>query len=334
MRPISLLVALLAIVSTPFAATAQPNGSEPIDALVQRDGFAGEVLIARGDTVLVHKAYGTEAPAGGPAHRTGALWRLASITKQVTAALIVGRHVEALDKPISATKGAEQTVTLRQLLTHHSGLANPDDTPAGADGMPAFYKRAAPDIRYCRSRPPHPSSDFAYNNCDYLIAADTFPDALAWPKGMRMAAAGEVGVVGFVGGKAEPRFELASFGASGGLLGTAEDLLRFDRALMSGMLISATARSALWTPESGGSAQALGQWVYAAPLKGCAEPVRIVQRDGDIQGVQTRNVILPDRDMAVILFTNRSSDDFRFGDVWTGSGFLFDLLSAAACGKQ
>ncbi|MCE3519065.1 hypothetical protein LXJ58_30405, partial [Escherichia coli] len=86
-----------------------------------------------------------------------------------------------------------------------------------------------------------------------------------------------------------------------------------------------------WTPEGNGSYQALGQWVFPGRFKGCAAPKRIVQRDGEIYGIQARNFILPDDDLVVIVFTNRSSDDFKFGEVWEGKGFTYDLLSAVAC---
>jgi hypothetical protein len=74
---------------------------------------------------------------------------------------------------------------------------------------------------------------------------------------------------------------------------------------------------------------ALGQWVFSVPLKGCAAPVRIVERRGAIGGVEVRNFILPDKDVVAIAFTNRSG--FDFGEVWQGKGFSYDLLSSAAC---
>ena len=146
-----------------------------------------------------------------------------------------------------------------------------------------------------------------------------------------MARPGEIGVPGFVGGKPEPHYELASFGAAGGLMGTARAVFAFDRKLMTGTLLSPAARAELWKPEGGRSYQALGQWVFPGQLKGCAAPKRIVQRDGEIGGVQTRNYILPDDDLAVVVFTNRSSDDFAIGEIWQGKGFAYDLLSAVAC---
>lgn len=65
-------------------------------------------------------------------------------------------------------------------------------------------------------------------------------------------------------------------------------------------------------------------------LQGCADPVRIIERRGATQGVQARNVLLPDRGLIVMLFTNRA--DLEFGEVWQGRGLMYEALSAAACG--
>ncbi len=296
------------------------------------------MLVAKGGKVLLDRGYGPIAPTGGKKHKAGERWRLASITKQIVAAMIVKNiGLPALDRPISAPEERAMIgqLTLRQLLTHHTGLANPDDTPKLADGVPSFYSGHEPDIGYCFSRPPSPGAAFAYNNCDYILASFVLafgggndPAALS---GIRWAEAGEHGVPGFVGGKPEPAFQLASWGAAGGLIGTARAVFDFDRSLMTGKLLPPAALAELWKPEGDGSYQALGQWVFPGKLKGCAAPKRIVQRDGEIYGVQARNFILPDDDLVVIVFTNRSSDDFAIGEVWQGKGFAYDLLSAAAC---
>ena len=305
-----------------------------VEAVAKEAKLAGEVLVAKGGKVLLDMGFGAIAPATvGPIHQAGERWRLASITKQVTAALIVKDRATALDRPLDSVSLG--SLTLRQMLTHHSGLANPDDTPAAADGVPGFYAKPGPDLQYCLSRKPVPASSFSYNNCDYIVAASAFPGLFggkrSWPSGMTMAKAGELGVPGFVGGKPEPHYELASFGAAGGLMGTAKAVFAFDRSLMTGKLLTPAQRAELWKPEGGRSYQALGQWVFPGQLKGCAAPKRIVQRDGEIGGVQARNFILPDDDLVVIVFTNRSPDDFPIGEIWQGKGFAYDLLSAAAC---
>lgn len=358
---------------------ATPAAAETVDEVAVRYKLAGEVLVARGNKVLIDKGYGTIDPAGGASHKSRERWRLASITKQVTAALVVGGmaanpEIASPARAMFEQAGSGKTIlsaptdkaaalaewldsiypgpalanealgalTMRQLLTHHSGLANPDDTAAGADGVPRGYTSATPDVPYCLSKPAVPGAAFRYNNCDYIVAGEVLryageerdghlPSPVVWPKGMAMADRGEKGVPGFVGGKPEPAFELASWGAAGGLMGTAQAVFAFDRSLMTGKLLPPFARGALWTPEGKGSYQALGQWVFPGKLKGCVAPKRIIQRDGEIYGVQARNFIFPDDDLVVIVFTNRSSEDFQMGEVWEAKGFVYDLLSAAAC---
>ena len=322
-----------ALLAAALTLLASPASAETPDQIARRYGLAGEVLVAKGGKVLLHQGYGTIAPSSAVKHKAGERWRLASITKQVTAAWIVATpEARRLDLPVGKD-AALAGLTMRQLLTHHSGLANPDATKDAA-GVPAFYTRTAPDVDYCTSSPARPNAPFAYNNCDYVLAyRAAFGSAgPVWPKGMAMATRGTIGVPGFVGNKPEPTFELASWGAAGGLIGTARAVFDFDRSLMTGTLLPPAALAELWKPEGNGSYQALGQWVFPGKLKGCAAAKQIVQRDGEIYGVQARNFILPDDDLVVIVFTNRSSDDFTIGEVWEGKGFAYDLLSAAvAC---
>jgi D-alanyl-D-alanine carboxypeptidase len=324
-------------------ALAASTVSAKVDAAVAQAKLAGVVLVAKGDKVLVEKGYGTVSPGGGAKHSAKARWRLASITKQVLATAImrmVARGDLTLDAPFApvATVPTLNGITARMLLTHHSGLANPDDTPHAASEFPSFYRAPRTDSNFCLSKPATPNAAFSYNNCDYLVLGNRLEagegkegerDNTLWPGDF--ARRGDSGVAGYVGGKLEPSFNLATFGTAGGLIGTARDVLRFDRALMTGKLLPPEALAEMWKPEGSRSYQALGQWVFPGQLKGCTGPKRIVQRDGEIGGVQTRNYILPDDDLVVIVFTNRSSSDFDIGEIWQGKGFSYDLLSAAAC---
>jgi D-alanyl-D-alanine carboxypeptidase len=322
-----------------LAIAAAPASAETPDDVARRYGLAGEVLVARGDRVVLDHGYGPIAPEGGKPHKRGERWRLASITKQVTAVATM-RKVErgelGLDAPIAAYQG----LTARMLLTHHTGLPNPDDTPKSAAGMPGFYSAARADLGYCHAGQAKPGAAFSYNNCDYLLLGELLEagegsagglDNALWPGHFATPQSQAKSMPGFVGGKPEPSVNLATFGTAGGLIGTARDVFAFDRALMTGKLLSPASLAVLWQPEGNGSYQALGQWVFPGSLKGCATPQRIVQRDGEIGGVQARNFIFPDDNLVVIVFTNRSSDDFKLGEVWEGKGFMFDLLSAVAC---
>jgi CubicO group peptidase (beta-lactamase class C family) len=164
-------------------------------------GFAGIVLVADADRVLYARAVGLADRAAVRPHALDAPWRWASVTKQVTAVLVM-QQVEAgrlrLDQPLAEVLPAfagptARQVTVRQLLQHTSGLPNPDDTPKGADGVPAFYRPAAAAparvasvasagastrastnadaaLGYCAGAgAAAPGTRFAYNNCDYLV---------------------------------------------------------------------------------------------------------------------------------------------------------------------
>jgi len=309
----------MALAGLALLASTGPAMAETVADVARRYDFSGELLVGRNSRVQ-QAAFGTIAPGGGQRHRVGQRWRLASITKQITAARLVERHSAYLDNPLPGG-----SLTLRQLLTHRANLQNPDDSPAGAGGVPSFYLSARPDLAFCASTVTAAAGPFRYNNCDYIHAAAVL-GMPRWPQGMAMARVGEMGVPGFVHGVPEARIEPASFGAGGGLVGTVHALWRFDRTLMA-----APARTVLWQPEGEGSYAALGAWVFPGTLKGCKGAHRIVQRDGEIQGVQARNFILPDDDVVVIAFTNRASDDFAFGEIWQQSGFAYDLLSSVVC---
>jgi hypothetical protein len=86
----------------------------------------------------------------------------------------------------------------------------------------------------------------------------------------------------------------------------------------------------MWTGEPRQGFVAPGAWAYPAELPGCAAPVALVERRGAVPGVQVRNLLVPARGVALIVFT--PSEGFDFGEVWQGRGFTHALLAAALCG--
>ncbi len=342
-----------------MAQTAPPIDAEALDALVEESKFSGDIQIADAQGGgwrwfgLLPQPY-----RGGD---DGATWRWASVTKQVVAVLVMqevaGGRVD-LDRPISAylpgfRSANAATVTVRQLLQHRSGLPNPDDSPAGTGGFPSYYQRG-----YAGSRDPltgycagpvkgAPGGDWSYNNCDYLVLGALLEAVAGTPwaalveqriakplKIDRLAAyPGERYTrIGMIDGQPEPAIDLASYGAAAGLYGSVDALAKFDLALMDGTLLPEDALAVLWNGDPALGYMALGQWAFEAALKGCDRPVRIIERRGGVGGVEMRNFILPEIGRAVIAFSDRAP--FDFGEVWQGTGFSHDLLSAAACGKR
>jgi D-alanyl-D-alanine carboxypeptidase len=333
----------------PQPVSAPAPFSREVHQLVTLAGFSGEVGITSRDAALVYASSDQSDVIRLP-------WRWASVTKQVVAVLVmqeVARGSIDLDAPVSrylpAFRSANASkVTVRQLLRHQSGLPNPDDRD-GAFHKPGFDGSRDALTGFCAGPVTGPSGgSWTYNNCDYIVAgalleavsgkpwADLVRDRIAAPLGLTTLGAFDSAAIaerpGIVGGKPEPAFDLASFGASGALYGSVADLLAFDFALLNGDLLGADQLAQLWDGQPELGYIALGQWVFEAPVKGCSEPLRIVERRGAIGGVQVRNFILPDQDIAVAAFTN--SGDFQFGEIWQGGGFSHDLLAIAACGAQ
>jgi CubicO group peptidase (beta-lactamase class C family) len=132
-------------------------------------------------------------------------------------------------------------------------------------------------------------------------------------------------------GQAEPFINLASFGAGGAVIGTAQELWEFDRALMQGRLLGADALKTLWRGDPQLGYVALGAWSFPARLPGCKAALDLVERRGEIGGVQVRNLMAPALGAALIVFSNTAATDF--GEIWQGRGLAHELADAAFCGK-
>ena len=290
----------------------------------------------------------------------------ASVTKQITAVLVLQEVAAgrlALDEPITRAwpdwpQVFADEVTIRELLQHTSGIADPNEPdPAQPAALPAFYTPAngAGTMQYeathfCAEHPlSRPGAGFHYSNCDYIVLgallervtgkpfAALVQERIARPLGIRIGLFRPgVPAAAHVGGRdrhGRPDVigDLGVYGAAGSAYGTPLALLAVDRALLAHRLLDRASTDAMWTGDPRLGYAALGAWAFTAPLRGCAAPVRIVERRGQIGGVQVRNFIMPDDDRALAIFTRLEA--FAFGEVWQGRGFAYDALSATACGR-
>jgi CubicO group peptidase (beta-lactamase class C family) len=358
------LMSQAAAAQTPAPVNAPAIDEMRLAAAIQAADFAGTLLIANGNRIVLERAYGTAEPGGTTPHRLGRIWRWASVSKQITATLAM-QEVAAgrldLDQPITRylprSKAPHADIlTPRMLMQHVSGLRHADDGPLGPDGWPAFYSvplsSADTGVPWCEGPTGKPDSPppaaFRYGDCDFIMMgavleavtgktyAALIRERIAKPLGLRSIGVfptSQPTVPGFENGKPESRaFNLENFGPAGALYGTTHDLLAFDRALMTGKLIPPAQRTVMWNGEPRYGYAALGQWAFETPLKGCAGPaVRIIERRGFIGGVVLRNIILPERDMVIIMTSNRASAEATFGEIWQQAGLTHDVLAAALC---
>jgi D-alanyl-D-alanine carboxypeptidase len=244
-------------------------------------------------------------------------------------------------------------ITTRMLMQHISGLPRTEEAPVGKDDWSTFYSvdldSPATGRTWCEGPTTRePGAEFFYGDCDFIMTAAVIEatsgkpyakliaERIAQPLGLTSLGvfprAGPT-MAGFAEGKPESTaFRLENFGGAGAVFGTTRDLLAFDRALMTGKLISQAQRDDMWDGKPQYGYAALGQWSFSAPLKDCSDvPVRIVERRGFIGGVVLRNIILPDLDMVIIMTANRAEAEAAFGEIWQQAGITHDVMRAALC---
>src|SRR5690606_28925446 len=141
MRPTLLPVAASLLLAAPFAHAADlPDKAEvtrQAQAILERaygaDGPGAAVLVARGDEILFHGAHGLADIEAGTPLDAGDTFRLASVTKQFTAAgllTLVDDGKVGLDDPLSKYLPDfpnASNITIRQLLNHTSGIRSYTD---------------------------------------------------------------------------------------------------------------------------------------------------------------------------------------------------------------
>lgn len=112
-------------------ATRVREIARALDVLATADAFSGVVLIARGDSILLHRAYGLADRERRTPNRLDTRFELASVGKMFTAvalATLVERGRLAYRDTLAAllpeypNRSVASRLTLHHLLTHTSGL--------------------------------------------------------------------------------------------------------------------------------------------------------------------------------------------------------------------
>jgi len=179
-RLIPMLFAAALVVSPPARADAGDTAlirqaRATLDAVASRDGPGVVALIARGDKVMFREERGRANIELGVPVAAGDTFRIASVTKMFTAALVLKLSEQgklSLDDRLAQYlpdfPGA-QGMTLRQLLSHTSGVSD-----IVHDLQPGFSRRdvdTATLVGEIAKRPPDfaPGAGWAYSNSGYIL---------------------------------------------------------------------------------------------------------------------------------------------------------------------
>lgn len=145
---------------------------------VETNQFAGTLLIAHGDQILVHEAFGLADRALGVPCTVNTRFRVGSITKDFTAALILELQDEGLlstDDPLEKylpNFPRADRITIENLLTHTHGIPDWRELPH-ADELGAVSTSLQTAIKGLAELQPEfpPGTRRHYGSSGYLILA-------------------------------------------------------------------------------------------------------------------------------------------------------------------
>ncbi|KAJ3013102.1 hypothetical protein HKX48_005923 [Thoreauomyces humboldtii] len=164
--------------SAPTRSEIQKTAKEFIDGHVAFRDFSGAVILAKGDQVLFSQAGGFADREWNVPNTIDTRFRIGSVTKQFTAALIlrlVAQRRITLEATVStyltedqfpAEKGS--IITIHHLLAHRSGLYFPSEDIPKVD---SFRQTPKETLKLCIEAPLDfaPGTKWAYSNSGYLL---------------------------------------------------------------------------------------------------------------------------------------------------------------------
>ncbi len=230
--------------------------------------FSGVVLVSKGNAVVYQQAFGLADRALKVPNTVQSKFYIASLSKPITAVGVL-RLVEQgelslddhLSKFVPDFPGGDK-ITIEELLTHYSGLADASADPA-YNNWSRFPQTPAALVERVKKKSPEskPGTHYFYSNSNYHVLAliiekqsgQSYGEFLAkeifQPLSMSDTAhqATDSAIVqhlvhGYNPARAAdfenaPYLDWTSKTGNGSLYSTAEDLLRFQRALQDGKLL-------------------------------------------------------------------------------------------------
>jgi len=321
------LICFLALATASAADNARDvnHMEQAVSSRFASGTFMGSVLVARGNVTLLAKGYGDADIQRHVPNSPHTKFRLGSVTKQFTAAAILLlqergqlRVEDPVKKYLPDAPAAWDQITLFNLLTHTSGIPNFTSFPDYRDSESKPTTPAELVARF-RDKPLDfaPGSEFRYSNSGYAllgyliekVSGRTYQQFLQQnifnPLGMQDSGYDsntqviENRAIGYhLDANQRPApagyIDMTIPYAAGGLYSTVEDLLRWDRGLYGGKLLSAASLEQMTTPYKDR---------YAFGLEvGTEWPV--IGHNGGIEGFNTSVLYARSEKVAVIVLAN------------------------------
>jgi CubicO group peptidase (beta-lactamase class C family) len=329
--------------TTLFAQDLTTRIDEFLGQYVTDRGFQGTVVVAENGKLLYARGFGLADPARGLQNGPQVQYRVASVTKTFTAAMImklVDQGKIALQDPITKylpayRRDTGDRVTIHHLLTHTSGIPEFATTEArrvhGMEPVPPMDQL----IEKYLSEPLafEPGSKFAYSNSGFVllgaiiqkVTGQTYEQALHTlildPAGMKNSGLDCNGLTlparaaGFDAGFGDTlppaeTFNIDWVGAAGGLYVTAEDMVAWDRALSDPAVLPRTALRLMQTPyvkmRADGPSYGYGVTLDRRVRNRKGDSLLVVYHQGSMPGVSSLFGRVPATKQMVFIVSNVS----------------------------
>jgi CubicO group peptidase (beta-lactamase class C family) len=313
---------------------------DEIDKILKKEFLphlpGGVVLIAKGDQPIFHRAYGMADLELGVSMRTNHAFKIGSIAKQFTAIAVL-KLVETGRLKLKGDvrdyypelPAYGKRITLEQILTHTSGLPTLVDLES-FDSLSRQHHSVDDLIQLTKNQPLHfePGQGFRYSDTGYILLGaiiervsgksygEFLETEILKPHGIQNTYYGDDSRI--ISNRArgytynEGQFVNASYidmsvpHGAGGLISTAEDLLKWDQALRNGAVIRKDLLQEAWSPRvlPDGTKSGYG---YGWKICSC-EQQRTIQHGGWINGFTSSAIRLPEKELNIIILVNNDSD--------------------------
>jgi CubicO group peptidase (beta-lactamase class C family) len=332
--PKRLVVITFTYAMTCLVSAAQESNMEAVKVRLDQvassytagNAFMGSVLVASGNDILLNRGYGMADLEWGAPDSPDVKFRLGSLTKQFTAALVLLLQEDGklrIDDPIGkylpSVPKSWETITLAELLRHTSGI--PDFTHDKNFGTWSQSPHSVEEkLAFFRDQPLHfePGSNFEYSNSNYEVLGAVIEKVVGEPYGellrkrifmpLSMKDSGldtdqlilpkrAQGYMVAQEGLVRARSESMSVPwAAGSIYSTTGDLLRWERGLFNGKILSETSLNAMMTPGKGN----YGLGVYVSSRSG----LKVITHSGAIEGFNTFLSSVPERQITIVVLSN------------------------------
>jgi len=309
---------------------ARAQDASRIDQIVQSyvsaKTFMGTVLVARASEVLLSKGYGMANLEWDIPNAPSTKFRLGSVTKQFTAAsilLLEERGKLKVDDPVKKympdAPAAWDRVTITHLLTHTSGIPSFTGFPDYSQTEP-FETTPEKLVARFRDKPLEfaPGEKWNYSNSGYVLLgyliekisgqsyASFVKENIFAPLGMQDSGYDSNFEIirhraaGYSPSKDGPRnagfIHMSIPFSAGSLFSTTEDLLKWERGLFGGKVLSPRSLQKMTTPF-------LKDYAFGLSVR-TTDGHEVIDHGGGIEGFNTHLAYYPEDQTTIIVLGN------------------------------